>query len=112
MDIKETAKIICDALEAKKGENVIALDISRVTVIADYFIIANGTNPSQITALVDSVTEELGKVGVHPKCIEGVQNASWILMDYGDIIAHIFSKEDREIYNIEKIWADCEKIEF
>lgn len=105
------AELAYRALEDKKGENIQILEVGEVSVICDYFIIANGNNPSQITALVDSVDEKLAKAGMPAPRIEGHQNSSWVLMDYGDIIVHVFSKEDREFYNLERIWADCKKIE-
>ena len=103
---KNMAKIAYAALEDKKGEDIVALEVGDITVIADYLVIANGTNSSQVTALVDSVEEALAKEGHHPNRIEGIGNTSWILMDYGDIIVHIFSKEDRLFYDLERIWRD------
>lgn len=103
---KNMAKIAYAALEDRKGEDIVALEVGDITVIADYFLIANGTNTSQVQALVDSVEEALHKEGFTPNRVEGIGNTSWILMDYGDIIVHIFSKEDREFYNLERIWKD------
>ena len=103
---KEMAKLAYEALEDKKGEDIKVISIGKVSSIADYFIIANGTNASQVTALVDNVEEILGKNGYHPKRIEGVRSASWVLMDYGDIVVHVFSKEDRLFYDLERIWRD------
>lgn len=105
------AKLAYKALEEKKGENIQVLEIGKVSVIADYFVIANGNNSSQITALVDNVEEALAKAGLPAPRIEGHQNSSWVLMDCGDVIIHIFSKEDREFYNIERIWADCGEVD-
>jgi len=103
---KEMAKLAYEALEDKKGEDIKVISIGKVSSIADYFIIANGTNASQVTALVDNVEAVLGKNGHHPKRIEGVRSASWVLMDYGDIVVHVFSKEDRLFYDLERIWRD------
>lgn len=105
--IKENVKAACRALADKKAYDIKILNVGEVSAIADYFIIANGTNPSQIGAMVDGVDEAMVKNGLQAKSIEGQHNSSWILMDYGDIIVHIFSKEDREFYNLERIWADC-----
>ncbi len=106
------AELIYKALEEKKGENIKILEIGQVSVIADYFVIANGNNPSQITALVDSVEEILEKNKIPAPRIEGHQNSSWVLMDCGDVIIHVFSKEDREFYNLERMWADCKEVIF
>ncbi len=106
MEAKEMVKIAYHALSEKKGEEIKIIEIGELTVIADYFLIANGTNPSQIQAMVDNVEEMLGKEDIHPKRIEGGRNSSWILMDYGDIIVHIFDREDRLFYDLERIWRD------
>lgn len=107
---KEMAKIVFEALEDKKGEDIRVIDISEIATFADYFIIANGTNPAQVSAMVDNVEEFLEKKGYLPKRIEGQRNASWVLMDYTDIIVHIFSKEDRLFYDLERIWRDGKDI--
>lgn len=103
---KQIAKIAYHALEDKKGENIKIIDISNVSVMADYFIIANGSNVNQVQALVDNVQEELNKIGVEAKQVEGYRTGNWILLDYGDIIVHVFSKEDRLFYDLERIWRD------
>lgn len=103
---KEIARIAYTALDDKKAVDIKVIEIGDITVIADYFIIANGTNSSQVTALVDSVEDALGRKGYNPKRIEGVRSASWILMDYGDVVVHVFSQEDRLFYDLERIWRD------
>lgn len=103
---KKMVKLAYEALDEKKGEDIQIIEIKDISIIADYFIIANGSNSSQVNALVDSVNEKLGRNGYEPKRIEGVRSASWILMDYGDVIVHVFSKEDRLFYNLERIWRD------
>ncbi|WFR60096.1 ribosome silencing factor [Anaerocolumna sp. AGMB13025] len=103
---KEIAKITYQALDEKKAEDIKVLEIGDITIIADYFIIANGTNSSQVQALVDNVQQVLSKHGFEPKRIEGVRSASWVLLDYGDVVVHIFSKEDRLFYDLERIWRD------
>lgn len=105
-NIKDFLKIAVNALDEKKAEDIKIIDISEISIIADYFIIANGTNPSQIHALCDNVTEKLGKAGYVEKQIEGYRNAKWILLDYKDVVINIFSKEDRDFYDLERIWAD------
>lgn len=110
MEAKAAARIAYKALEDKKGEDIKIIDISNVSVLADYFIIANGTNKNQVQALVDNVQEELDKVGVQVKQVEGYRMGNWILLDYGDIIIHVFSKEDRLFYDLERIWRDGKDI--
>lgn len=103
---KEMALLAYNALEDKKSEDIRVIEIGNISVIADYFIIANGNSSSQVSAMVDAVDEALGKKGYEPKRIEGVHSSGWVLMDYGDIVVHIFSKEDRLFYDLERIWRD------
>jgi ribosome-associated protein len=104
-------KIIVDALEDKKAEDIKIIDISEVSTIADYFVITNGTNKSQIQALSDNVGEKLAASGIQPKNVEGYNTANWILMDYHDILVHIFDKESRGFYDLERIWRDGKNID-
>ena len=103
---KEMAKIAFEALEDKKGENVCAIDISSVSVLADYFVIANGNSDSQVRALVANVEEKLHKAGYELKAQEGNNSGTWVLLDYGDILIHIIDRENRPFYNLERIWSD------
>ena len=112
MDIsREMAKTACRALSEKKAEDLRVIEISEISPLAYYFIIATGSNTNQIQAMVDAVDEALTKEEHQVKQIEGNRNSSWVLMDYGDIIVHIFSQEDRLFYNLEKIWTDGKRIE-
>lgn len=108
---KEMAKLAIKALEDKKAEDIRVIDISEVSVVADYFIIADGSNRSQIQALADNVEETLGRAGYPMKQVEGYTTANWILMDFNDIIIHIFDKENRLFYNLERIWRDGKDID-
>ena len=107
---KEMARIAYDALSDKKGEDIKIINITGVSVLADYFIIANGNSDSQVNALVDNVEEELHKAGYHLKQREGRANSSWILLDFGDIIVHVFDKDNRLFYDLERIWKDGKDI--
>lgn len=111
MEAKEMTKIAIDALEDKKANDIHIIEISEISTIADYFIIANGTNRNQVQALIDSVEEALEKVGCRVKQIEGYDSANWILMDYGDIVIHIFDQENRLLYDLEKMWRDGTQVE-
>lgn len=108
---KDMAKIAVNALEEKKAKDLKLLDISDVSVLADYFIIASGSNRNQVQAMADEVEEKLGKAGFTPKQVEGYQTANWILMDYQDIIIHIFDEENRLFYDLERIWRDGNLVE-
>lgn len=106
MTIQEKIKNVYEALCDKKGEHIKVINISDISVIADYFVIASGNNVNQVQALSDNVKEELFKIGIEPKSIEGYNTASWILMDYTDFVVHIFSKDDRMFYDLDRIWRD------
>ena len=108
---KEIVKIAYKALDDKKAEDIKIIDISGISVIADYFVIANGTNSSQVEAMVDEVTDTLAKQKIHAERIEGIRSSGWILMDFNDVVIHIFSREDRLFYDLERIWRDGKAIE-
>ncbi len=111
IDSKDMTKLAIAALEDKKAEDIRVIDISEVSILADYFIIANGTNRSQIQAMTNNVEEALGRAGCPVKQIEGYDTANWILMDFGDIIVHVFDKDNRLFYNLERIWRDGKAVE-
>lgn len=109
-DSKKMAKIAYDALDEKKAEDIRVIDISGITVVADYFIIANGNSDNQVRALVDNVQEQLYKAGYEMKQMEGYRQGKWVLLDFSDIIVHIFDKENRLFYDLERIWRDGKEI--
>jgi len=111
MNTLELVKKAVAALEDKKAEDIRVIDITGVSSVADYFVIANGTNQNQLLAMKDAVDEALYKEGKHAKQVEGNNQSTWILMDYEDIIVHLFSKEDRQFYDLERIWRDGKEIE-
>ncbi len=110
-ELKNTLKLIIDALEDKKAEDIRIIDISEISVIADYFVITNGSNRSQIQALSDNVEEKLAAGKIFPKNIEGYNTANWILMDYHNILVHIFDTESRNFYDLEHMWRDGKHVE-
>lgn len=97
-------------LDAKKANDISFLKVGSLTILADYFIICSASSTTQVRALADNVEEEFEKIGVTPLSREGKQGPSWLLLDYGDFIIHIFHQEAREFYNLEKLWDDAEKI--
>lgn len=105
-DSKEMARLAYDAMDDKLAKDITIIDISGVSVVADYFLIADGKNRNQVQAIANNVDEFLGKAGYHAKATEGYSTANWILMDYNDVIIHIFSTEDRSFYDLERIWKD------
>ena len=110
LKIKELVKVAYRALDEKKASDISVIDISGLSVLADYFMVASADNLRQTAALADNVEEKLEKAGFHCRQIEGRAGAGWILMDYNDVIIHIFDKENRLFYDIERIWSDGKKI--
>ena len=107
---KKMARIAYRALEEKKGGDVKLIDISTVSIMADYFLIADGANENQVRAMADNVEEELARAGHPLKQREGYGTGKWILLDFGDIIVHVFDKENRLFYDLERIWRDGKAI--
>lgn len=110
MDIKRSAKTAVSVLDEKLAEDICIIEISEVSTLGDYFIIATGKNVNHVRALSDYVSDALAKNKVFCKQSEGYGNANWILMDYGDFIIHLFDKESREYYKLERIWRDAKFI--
>lgn len=102
----ELINVVKNALEDKKIEDIKVIDISEVSIMADYFLIASGSNRNQIQAAVDFVSEKAHEIKVSAKQIEGYDTANWVLMDFGDVIVHIFDNENRIFYDLERIWSD------
>jgi ribosome-associated protein len=102
------AQKIADILDDRKAEQVVVLDISRLSVLADYFVIASGRSELQVDALYNDLRDKMEKEGIHHKHLD--KGKRWIVMDYGDIIVHIFHHEERAFYNLERLWADAREV--
>ena len=111
MELKEIVKKIYNIIEDKKGDDIKVIDISKVSSIADYFIIASANNINQVQAISDEIDFVLGKEGILPKAVEVNKNATWMLLDYRDIVVHIFLREDRAFYDLDRIWRDGTEVE-
>lgn len=109
---REITKKICKALDDKKAIDIKVIDISGISDLADFFIMASADNSRMLNSLMDAVGRTCAENNVNEKSIEGNQNSTWVLMDYEDIIVHLFSKEDRVFYNLERIWQDGVQIPF
>ena len=105
-------KISVRASLAKKGEDLVVLDLRGISSFTDFFVITHGNSPRQNVALYECVEEELKKEDIRPLSVEGKEHTEWILMDYGSFIVHIFSKRAREYYSLEKLWGDAQKISY
>lgn len=100
------AQIVYKALDEKKGEDIKVIEISEISIMADYFIIANGTSMPQVQAMVRNVQEKMNQSDFEVKRVEGNRNSTWVLLDYGDVVVHVFDREDRLFYDLERIWSD------
>ena len=109
--MKEILKRIVDIIADKKGEQTVVLDISEISSLADYFVISSANNINQLQAISDELQELLEKEGLKINKVEGAKNSSWVLLDFTDIVIHLFTKEDRIFYNLERIWADAKQVE-
>lgn len=108
-EIKEKVALIAKALSEKKGFEIIIMDLTGLTLVADYFIIASGRTSTQVQALAHNVLEKMAEKGDKELRIEGKNEARWVLIDYGDVVVHIFQEEDRHFYNLEKLWGDAKQ---
>lgn len=111
MTVNEIVKTAVHIMEDKKGSEIKVIDISKVSVIADYFILVSGSSRHQTQAISDEIEMQLGRQGVDLKQKEGYSSGNWILLDYRDVVIHIFNSEDRRFYNLERIWTDGKVIE-
>jgi len=104
MDINQKTELIMQSMNDKKAINPEKLDVSKLTIIADYFIICSGTSSTHVKGIVDEIEFKLKEAGMEPSRIEGYNTAKWVLMDYQDVIVHVFFEEDRQYYNLERLW--------
>jgi ribosome-associated protein len=107
----DALKIAAKAADDKKAHDLVALDISAIASFANYFLLCTGDSSRQMQAIADEVESRLKAIGIRPSHIEGYQNAEWILMDYMDLVIHIFSKEARIYYDLERLWRDGKKLD-
>lgn len=106
MEAREIALIAAKAMDDKRGKDITALKVDEMTVITDYMVIATGRSVPQVKALAESVEEELAKADVFARRREGLTEGRWCVLDYGDVMVHIFHEQDREYYQLERLWAD------
>ena len=109
METKEKLEKIVRILDEKKAQDIQVIGITNLSIIADYFVIVTGTSTTQVKALADEVEFQLGQAGVEPRGVEGVRTANWIVLDYNDIVVHVFYRDTRAEYQLERLWADGEQ---
>lgn len=110
MEYQNLLDTVVGALDDKKAKDIKAIDIHELTTIAHYFVMASGTSVTHIKSLADNIEEKLADKGIRPLHVEGYNSARWILMDYSDVVIHIFHEEDREFYGLERLWQDGKHI--
>ncbi len=108
----EKARLVAQSVQDKKAIDPVILELRDLTVIADYFVICSGESGTQVGAITDHVKEKLKEAGVKRYAVEGADHRNWVLIDYGDVIVHIFEKETRDFYELEKLWLDAPRIDF
>ena len=111
MEAKELMENIVKVLDSKKAKDIRAIRIGALTILGEYFVIATGTSSTQVKMLADEVDYQLGEKGVQPHRVEGYHSENWIILDYTDVIVHIFHEDTREFYDLERLWADGEKVD-
>jgi len=107
----DALKIAINAADDKKANDLVALDISKIASFASYFLICTGDSSRQMQAIADEVEKRMKECGIRPSHVEGYQNSEWILLDYGDMVLHIFSKTARVYYDLERLWRDGKKLD-
>lgn len=108
----ELAKKAAAVLDNKKAMRLNIIDIEKISSLADYFVIANGTGSTHVRSLADELEEKLKQEGIAPVRVEGYHSNSWVLLDYGNVVVHVFTQEARDFYDLDRLWADGEKISF
>jgi ribosome-associated protein len=112
MTAQEKAILVAKAASDKKADDVVMLELTGLTLVADYFVIASGNSIPQVQAIAQNIMGELGKVGKPELRVAGYSDGNWVLVDCGDVVAHIFLGDQREFYGLERLWRDAKKIEY
>ncbi|TYP78059.1 ribosome silencing factor [Paenibacillus methanolicus] len=108
----ELMRIVVAAAEDKKAHQIVALDLKGISLVADYFVICHGNSDTQVQAITTEIRKRAQEKGVQLRGIEGVDAGRWVLVDVGDVVVHVFHRDEREYYNIERLWSDAKVVEF
>lgn len=111
MTPKEMALLLAQAMDSKKGKDIRVLETDRVTTLADYFVLCSGSSAPQLKALADAGEKAMKDHGILPHHVEGHRGGTWILQDYGDVVVHVFDKEARAFYDLDRLWADAKTVD-
>ncbi|TXL68035.1 ribosome silencing factor [Cerasibacillus terrae] len=107
METKEILNLVTEACDDKRAENIVALNMEGISLIADYFVICEGSNERQVQAIAKGIQSTLEEHDLEVNRIEGMDHARWVLVDLGDIVCHVFHKDERDYYNLERLWGDA-----
>lgn len=107
METKEIAKKIAAAANDKKAKDILLLNMEGLSPVTDFYVVCSASNSTLVKAIADNIEDKLAEAGVHPTHKEGYADARWVLLDYGDVVAHVFLEEERDFYNLEQLWADA-----
>ncbi|WP_404453090.1 ribosome silencing factor [Virgibacillus necropolis] len=110
MNSNEIVQLVAEASDDKRAEDIVALDMNEVSLIADYFLICHGSNERQVQAIARSIKDAAEEKGISVKRLEGYEQARWILVDIGDVVCHVFHKDERSYYNLERLWGDAARV--
>lgn len=111
MDVRELMLLAAKAADDKRAEDIVVMNVGEISLVADYFVICEGNNEKQVQAIAREVKEQADKAGQFVKRLEGFDQARWVLVDLGDVIVHVFHREERDYYNLERLWGDAERID-
>jgi len=111
MTVEQMTKVIYDAIDDKLGQDISILNIGEVSSLCEYFVVATASSTRQVKAIADNVEDELTKLGVEPRGKEGYDSQVWVLLDYGDVMVHVFNEENREYYKLEKLWEEAPRVD-
>ncbi len=109
---KKLAENIVEIIDDKKGRDTALIDLNGLSILFDYFVITSATNERQVRAIANAVEDELAKEGIEPDKIEGKHSERWIVLDYGDVVVHVFHEDDRDFYNLERLWKEGQNITY
>lgn len=107
---EQILEVAVKSIDDRQAEDIMALDVRQISILADYFVVCHGTSNRQIQALSNGLIRDAQEAGIEVKNVEGKESTSWTLVDLGDVIVHIFSEEDRSFYNLEKLWTDADLV--
>ncbi|WP_293824147.1 ribosome silencing factor [uncultured Phascolarctobacterium sp.] len=107
METKDIAQKIAAAANDKKAKDILLLNMEGLSPVTDFYVICSASNSTLVKAIADNIEDKLAEAGVHPTHKEGYADARWVLLDYGDVVAHVFLEEERDFYNLEQLWADA-----